>query len=49
MRRGTWPSRQGKRDLKRTSHCGAKVDGHSSRTGGMEFGVDGSIEGASHM
>ena len=49
MRRGTWPSRQGKRDLKRTGHCGGVVDGHSSGLGVMEVGGFGSSGGVSHM
>lgn len=50
MRGGTWPSRQGKGDLKRRSHCGGKLFDHRSRLGGMEVGVAKmSNEGASHM
>ena len=41
MRRGTWPSRQGKRDVERTRHYGGNVDGHSSRLGRIEIGVVG--------
>lgn len=49
MRRGTWPSRQGKGNLKRTGHCGGVVDDHGPRLHGIEAGGFGSIEGVNHV